>query len=227
MKDRWKWPVIALGIVIGGLVVWKAIPRSAANTNIQWKFGNQSLNLNVKKDMSDPRALIQKLMSTPFSKAGTLSYLNKDGIYAIDDPSIIPAIEALCPSKKGSQETPLQRQQRLQACLKSVVLRRLRNLASQHEAPFQYIGQEVTIGTPAATQPPVGYANVCENGGFLGHKIQINALEGGRTVTVEATGYYTCTGYEVVPDIQLNARDAIHLFDRPTRKLEKAVAVVL
>ena len=78
MKDRWKWPVIALGIAIGGLIVWKAIPRSAADTNIQWKFGNQSLNLNVKKDMSDPQALIQKLMSTPFSKAGTLFYLNKD-----------------------------------------------------------------------------------------------------------------------------------------------------
>lgn len=227
LSRDWKSLVIVAETIILAVLLWKVLPKNAAETNIQMKFGDQSLKLNVKKDMSDPQALVEKLMSQPFSKAGTMAFLSKEGIFSISDPSIVPALQNLCPNKNSDGETLVARQQRLQACLESNVLKQIRELATKHAPPFQYIGREVEVGTPARAQPRIGHAFVCSNGGFLAHKIQINTLQGNRSITVNATRFYPCTGYDDVPDIQISARDAYKLFGRPTRKFEKAVAVVL
>jgi len=219
--------VIAAAILVAGALLWKVLPRNAAHTTLHWNFGNQRLDLDVQKDMSDPQALIQKVMSQQYSKAGTLQLLSKDGIYSITDPAIIQALQALCPDQRAAGGSLLQQQKHFQACNSNPIVKQLRDLASQHQAPFQYFGVAVEIGTPADTQPNPGQANVCENGGFLGHQIEIDTLDGQRNIDVKATGSYTCTGYSIVPDIQLSTQDALRLFGRPTRKLEKALAVLM
>lgn len=222
--------VVAACIAVAGVILWKAIPKNPGHTTVEWKFGNQTLKLNVHNDMSDPGTLIQKLMSKKYSRAGTLALLGADGIYSIQDPAMVPALQKLCPDRGPAGETLLQRAQRLHGCLNIAVVKDVRELATQHQGPFQYIGQEVEIGTPPKIyQPGNGQANVCEDRGLLGHKMEIDTLQGLRSISVVATGQYPCTDYSkgVVPDIQLSAHDALHLFGRPTRKLEKAVAVPL
>lgn len=227
MGEQLKWFVICLGTIVIGVLLWKVLPSSAANTTVHWKFGNQVLDLNVKKDMSDPEPFIKKLMSKPFSRRGSLAILNKYGIYSIKRISVVHALQALCPDEKTPNESRNHRQQRLQACAQIPVIKSLRTLAGQHAAPFQYISQEVTIGTPATTQPQVGHANICvsRDGEFFGHDLEIDTLQGQRSINVVATGYYKCTDWDGAPDIQLSAQDALNLFRRPTRKIEKAIAV--
>ena len=48
-----------------------------------------------------------------------------------------------------------------------------------------------------------------------------------KSIEVEVTGRYVCTGYDRVPDIQLNPTEAAAIFDGPRREYEEAVAVIL
>lgn len=221
--------VIAAGIVVAGALLFRVLPPSAARTEVQYKFGDQVLKLNVQKDMSNPEALIHKLMSQPYSKAGILALLKQEGVYSITDPAIASALQRLCPDQGPAGETLLQRQKRLQPCFDESVVKDLRDLASRHEGVFQYRGQVVRIGTPADTQPMPGKANVCEYGGLLGREIEIDTMPSRESIIVDATGYYPCTTYStgIHPDIQLSAKDALRLFGRPTRKFEKAIAVIM
>lgn len=112
-------------------------------------------------------------------------------------------------------------------CAELPGIRRFRELASNHEVPFHYVGVLGDMGVPAGTanKPARGSANVCKPGELHGKRLQVASTDGERQIEVNATGYYLCTDAIPAPDIQLNPEDALTLF--PNGALSKKEQVIL
>ena len=225
VKLRWLIPAgVLLGSVCfyGGLVA----ARTTSSAELEWKLGGQTLHLNVAKDLSNPEVMFGKLFASEFSRAGTLELLRAKGVFSVDDMAMVDALNRLCPPDVP-RESWLKRQQRLSKCFEEkFLLQRLRGLADKHQAPFQYVGRDVLVATPPGDALSRGVANVCSSGDFVGRKLQLVNPNGSAQVTVQASGVYTCT-VVTVADVQICSADARDLFNRPTGKLERAIAVVL
>jgi hypothetical protein len=219
-----SWLVVGL---VSGALLWKVLPSNAAKTKLTWKIGNQSVTLDVAKDLSDPEAMIKTLFATSASRSGILQLLRERGIFAADDIALVDALAGFCPAEVG-RETVVQRQHRLNKCFQNKVLQELRQLAKGHQPPFQYVGREVLVGTPPGTSLTRGSANVCSSGEFVGQTLQLGDLEGKRVITVQARGRYPCLDvFGAQAEVQISAADTLALFNRPTDKVEHAIAVVV
>ncbi|HEX2711648.1 MAG TPA: hypothetical protein VHM88_05420 [Candidatus Acidoferrales bacterium] len=229
-----SWQLLVIVVVIGlvvGVAVWSVGKGLVGKTEIEWKFKDQSLQLDVAKDLTNPEAMFSKLLETEFARGGTLELLKKRNVFSLEESSFVEGLKSLCPDKTDPNETFAQRQERLARCFQKSPLNELRRLANDHAPPFQYIGKEVTVGTPRhlSEQPRRKFANVCTGSEFMDRKLQLRnpKHKPPEIITVQATGSYTCIGDPTEPDIQLNPQDAFSLFRRPTREHETAIAVVL
>ncbi len=217
----------AIALMVG-VIVGRGLPSDPASQNVTWRFPGGSLTMHVKKDLSNPEVMLKRVFEEDFSRAGALHWLReKYRIFALEDLSLIEAIEELCPDIPNE---PFEaRQRRLEGCTKIPVVERLRLLAENRRPPFQYIGREVRIGVPEKEEhrPKDGHANVCRTKGYLGRKIELTNPANRNSIVVKATGSYPCTGFAKFPDLQLNPQDARAMFDRPLQEYETAIAVVL
>ena len=231
MKINWRWIVhfaylFVIIILIGAFV---HVSRKSTRTEFEWKFGNQTLKLNAQRDLQDPEKMFEKLFETDFSKAGTLALLRKRKIYALDDSSLVEVLKNFCANQVSKRESLQERTERLSKCFEMETLKQIRELARDHLPPFQYVGKLIKVGTPGDPKdlPSTGRANVCADGGFLGHMVEITDPDQRGTITVQASGWYTCTGVSDYADIQIRPEEAKKLFNRGTRKYEEALAVIV
>ena len=220
---------LAIGIMIG----WRAIPSEPTESEIEWDYPGGSLKINAKTDLNSPEVMLTKLFSTDFSKAGTEKWLQDNyQMFSIEEQALVDALQDTCAPKPGM--TPRERRQFMETCVKTPVISKLRSLAENHEPPFHYIGIEINVGIPDQ-EPMEGKANVCKNNpnigiDFLGKQIELTNPVNDVTITIKATGYYTCTGYNKYPDIQLSLKDAEKLFSGQNRHeydTTKVIAVIL
>ena len=68
---------------------------------------------------------------------------------------------------------------------------------------------------------------MCDERGLRGRKVRLTNPLNNKSIEVEATGRYVCTGFDRVPDIQLHPTDANAIFDGPLGEYQEAVAVIL
>lgn len=224
--NKYSIGAVILALIAGGLIA-RAVPSDPARQKVIWNYPGGSLEMEVEKDLRNPETMLSKVFEKEFSRAGAMDWLGKNyQVFSIE--KVAPQIEKLCPDKPNE---PLEeRQRRLELCIKDhPVLAQLRSLSEHHKAPFQYIGEVIRVGIPEQEneRPTDGHANACRLGGFLGKKIEVTDLASKRSITVEVTGYYDCTGYSNFPDLQLNPKDAKSLFGRALQKYQTAMAVEL
>ena len=198
--------VFVFGIALG----WILDDIGGKAANIGWKFGESELTIDLKKDLSSPDVLLDKIFSEEFSRLGTTELLKlKYNIFPFCDPELVKKISTLSIDHPVSIE--------------------LQKLADKRVGPFGYQVDTVLIGVPSSEdQPKQGFANVCETGKYRGRKIQICHRQTDKKIQVTGSGMYICPPELKYPDIQLNIADAKRLFgDIPLRKYEKAIVVIL
>ena len=95
------------------------------------------------------------------------------------------------------------------------------------EATLEMQADNMEIGVPEA-RPPEGRAYACRDGLFWRRTVRLTNLDDDqRFVRVEVTaGHYPCVD-PTAPQIQLSEADAASLFGGPTRRIERAEAIVV
>ena len=226
--------IFSVGLLVGAFVgvltstsLWWSGNAESMQINVTVPNG-PSLNLTVEGFTLEQKALLDKIYGDDFARAGLIGWLLDKRIFETSNPSLVEALNTtLC---DPIPTAPLPDQIRAaRQCAELPVALRLRELADQREIPFHYIGRIVQVGIPRneSNRPPNRRANVCGEGELRGRMVRLTNPVNNRSLEVEATGWYRCTGYERVPDIQLNPIDARAIFDGPFSEYQEAVAVIL
>ena len=219
---------LVLGFVAGVLIcLWWSGGAESMEIEVTGPNGT-TLHLAVEGFTLDQQALLNAIYKDDFARDGLMGWLSDKQIFKTSDPSLADALNTeLC---EPIPPTPLSAQiEAARKCAELPVALRLRELADQRDTPFHYIGRIVQVGIPEneMNRPPNSRANVCGEGGLHGRAVRLTNPLNNKSIEVEATGRYVCTGYDRVPDIQLNPTDAAAIFDGPRDEYQEAVAVVL
>jgi len=222
------WGAVATALIFGltaGALGWKAL--NAPNAQIEMKFpSGGSLKIDAKQDLADPSTMFAKVFSADFSRAGAMELLRRRNIFAMDDPGLLDAFLGKCPEKLENENDDRRRQRWNDCFQQNRFFAELKGRSDHQKAPFQYLGTDVRVGTPAVggERPAASHANVCRGGDFMGYDIRLVDPRSKRQIIVHATGFYNCPDTVDFPNVQLNAADAYSLFHRRTQKFESAVA---
>ena len=228
-KSPWIGRDIAaalLGLAGGFLLCWAWQGMSSQTVAIAFP-GGFTLDLQAEGNQISHVAVLEQMYAEEFSRAGLEGWLEEKSIYQISNRAIAAALPSLC--EEVSAQDPLQeRLRKQQACAEVDVIRDLRALARNRDVPFHYVGQEIRIGVPAEDdQPAPGRASACSDGEWHGQNIELTNPLNEQQITILASGSYRCTGVLGTADLQLNAGDAVGLFDGALDKYEAAVAVII
>jgi hypothetical protein len=147
------------------------------------------------------------------------------GLYNLNDPELIDAIEKLCEPKY--EHDLIQYQQAMKPCINHKLVARLREQAKTHQPPFQHSGKEVRITVPVkVNQPTVGFAYTCFEGGLTNKKVILFGHNNEESLVVQLIGAYECKEQSTYFDIKLNEEQALTLFKHSPRAVEYAVALI-
>lgn len=228
--DKLKLAGLIVAGLVTGIVVGRVLPADAADTEIGWKFGNNQLKMNVKKDLTSPEVMFNKLFSTEFSSAGALALLRKRHVFSTSETALVEDLAQLCPAAGLDGEDIEQRQARLSKCLEgNIALTELRRRSSMQLPPFHPIGESIRVGIPEnqSERPQRGFANACRFGPFYKNSVQVINPRNGRVITVRVSQSYLCSDPAYFPGLQLSKEDALDLFGGGIAKTENAVAIVI
>ena len=220
-NDLWKF-------LTGGLIVFGVMTQVSDPTQqeIAVTFPGGAVKIDSSKPEIAHDKMLEEIFADEFAKGGLMDWLAGKDIFSFEDERLVEAIAGrLCAS---IPEQPLdQRIKAARACAEQPVARRLRQLAEQKRVPFHYVGSVVEVGFPPESQPGSGFAHVCMERELRDRRVELTNPRTLDRIEVQASGWYRCTSFSTVPDIQLNFSDARKLFPGPLDKFEKAVAVPL
>ncbi len=224
------WAVAGIAVVLAIVelfIIMRGMNPESVDLNITDPSGKAAVKLQVKAQQVSYDAILDTIFSKPDSVIafGVNEWIReKKHMYPLDDERLASALASdLC---DPIPESPIEEHLRkAQECADKPTASRLRELAENHLRPFHYIGIQARLGIPEAPEdrPARGRASVCRELGLLGKHLEV--VVGERSIQVEASGSYACTGFTTFPDIQLSLEDAVKLFSRPINKLEQVVVV--
>ena len=224
--DLRKWNHIYsvfCGMALMG-IIWFAM--SADNSRqLKVSIGEASLEMQADNMEIKHEELLELTYEDRFARGGLMDWLASKQIFKAADPELVEAIAtevcAAIPEDDREERLRLGRD-----CASRPVVAELRRRADRRKTPFHYIGDIVTIGVPEI-RPPKGRAYACRDGVFWRRTVRLTNLnENQRFVSVEVAGHYPCAD-PTAPQIQLSEEDAVSLFGGPTRKIERAEAIVV
>ena len=248
-RRRVPQSIIPLGVVAVAVavVVILAGPDEPQQQNVVIRFPN---DITFEMDVSQPEIehsdYLTNMFKDQFVRDGVLGWLarnqqvysisnpdlfdalKKKHIYSISDLGLVEALEKhLCDTIPDYPLT--ERIHKGQECAEKPVAAGLRQLQMKRRKPFHYVGFNVRIGVQAdgASRPASGRANVCKDGGLLGKQLELIDSVSNNVIVVQASGWYTCSGYTRYPDVQLAPDQASTLFNRTLDEYQEAIAVLL
>ncbi len=212
------------GMVLMG-IIWFAMSADSS-TLLKVSVGEATLEMQADNMEINHEALLDSMYTNGFTRGGLMAWLAGKQIFAAVDPTLVEAIatEVCEPIPEDDRETRLRLGR---DCASNEIVAELRRRADRRITPFHYIGDIVTIGVPEA-RPPQGRAYGCTDGLFWRRTVRLTNLNDDRRfVRVEVTaGHYPCID-PTAPQIQLSEADAVSLFGGPTRRIERAEAIVV
>ena len=174
----------------------------------------------------DLAALLQEVGEDGYDREALLAWLRQNWhLHPIDRVELVDALIEQCPPHEAGDLASYQAH--LEKCDAQPVIGRLRELSIERLAPFQQPSLRVRIGTPSEHPPRDGTAYTCFDGKLENKRVRLLVEETARHVDLVVRGAYECAVGLTYPDLQINELTATRLFDRPTRRIETAVAVVL
>ena len=145
---KWIIALFSLVLVVVLIVVYWSMDKGAQTQKVILKLPKGSLEIQMGQDRQiDHRTVLEEIFKDDYAKSAAEAWLrdNHDK-YDIADPQLIDKIRNLCPDIP--EEPILERQERLKRCAsKTHLIEALRELASKHQPPFQYIGNAIKVGT--------------------------------------------------------------------------------
>lgn len=206
-------------------VIWFAM--SADNSKLlKVSIGDATLEMQADNMEIEHEVLLDSMYTNDFTRGGLMAWLASRQVFAAADPALVEAIATrVCePIPEDDREARLRLGRE---CASRPVVAELRRRADHRETPFHYTGDIVRIGVPDA-RPPQGKAFACRDGVFWRRSVRLTNLnDNQRFVRVEVTaGHYPCVD-PTAPQIQLSEEDAVSLFGGPTRRIERAEAIVV
>lgn len=206
-------------------VIWFAMSANDSKL-LKVSIGDATLEMQADNMEIEHEVLLDSMYTNDFTRGGLMAWLASRQVFAAADPALVEAIATqVCePIPEDDREARLRLGRE---CAARPVVAELRRRADHRETPFHYTGDIVRIGVPD-TRPPQGMAFACRDGVFWRRSVRLTNLnDNQRFVRVEVTaGHYPCVD-PTAPQIQLSEEDAVSLFGGPTRRIERAEAIVV
>jgi len=205
--------------------IWFAMSANDSKL-LKVSIGDATLEMQADNMEIAHEVLLDSMYTNDFTRGGLMAWLASRQVFAAADPALVEAIATqVCePIPEDDREARLRLGRE---CAGRPVVAELRRRADHRETPFHYTGDIVRIGVPD-TRPPQGKAFACRDGVFWRRSVRLTNLnDNQRFVRVEVTaGHYPCVD-PTAPQIQLSEEDAVSLFGGPTRRIERAEAIVV
>jgi len=222
---RWNYVYSGLcGMALMGFI-WFAMSANDSKL-LKVSIGDATLEMQADNMEIAHEVLLDSMYTNDFTRGGLMAWLASRQVFAAADPALVEAIATqVCePIPEDDREARLRLGRE---CAGRPVVAELRRRADHRETPFHYTGDIVRIGVPD-TRPPQGKAFACRDGVFWRRSVRLTNLnDNQRFVRVEVTaGHYPCVD-PTAPQIQLSEEDAVSLFGGPTRRIERAEAIVV
>ena len=215
---------ILVGMALMG-IIWFGM-SNANSKQLKISIGDASLEMQAENMEIRHEELLDMVYADNFARGGLIEWLANKQIFEVANPDIVDVIatKVCAPIPEDDWEMKLHFGR---DCAEKPIVAELRRRADHRRVPFHYIGDIVTVGVPENPRPSQGRAYACRDGIFWGKNVRLTNLnDNQRVVNVEVIGYYACTD-PTAPKIQLGEEDAIVLFEGPTRKIERAEAIVM
>lgn len=206
-------------------IIWFAMSADSSRL-LKVSIGEATLEMQADNMEIQHEELLDLTYEDRFARGGLMAWLVSKQIFEAADPELVEAIATKVCEPVPEDDDWEERLRLGRDCASRPVVAELRRRADRRRTPFHYIGDIVTIGVPD-NRPPQGRAYACRDGVFWRRTVRLTNLnDNQRSVSVEVTGHYPCTD-PTAPQIQLSEEDAISLFGGPTRKIERAEAIVV